>query len=208
MSTPTTPRPSPQRTTRVRPRAATSPDRQSPGRRPPSRKVRGLTLLGSLVATLGIAILAAFSILLWWVPVVGVAAVGASLLWLRSGVQAEIAARSVPRGRRPVQRRVARPSAAAARVDQAGVSAEDHEVSAAPAGASEPELIETTSVTAADEARPDRWQPVPVPPPTYTLKAKAERPAPPVPEVADVAPSTPAATDGEPDAGRAAAFGT
>ncbi len=217
MSTPTAPRPSPLSTTRGRPRAATPPDRRSPdqrspgrrrpGRRRPGRKVRGLTVLGSLVATLVIGILAALSILLWWVPLVGVAAVGTSFFWLRSGVQAEIAARGAPRGRRPVRRRVAHPSAAAARAKRAGVAAEDHEVPAAPPGAPEPELIETTSVTAADEARPDGWQPVPVPPPTYTLKAKAERPAAPA-EAAVEAPAPSADADGRPDAGRAAAYGT
>lgn len=206
MSTPTAPRPSP-RTRPARPPATKAPDRRSPSRRPLGRKTRGLTLLGSLVATLVIAILAAFSILLWWVPLVGVAAVGASFFWLRSGVQAEIAVRRAPRGRRPV-RRPGTPPSAAARAKRAGVVAEDHEVPAAPAGAPEPELIETTSVTAAHEARPDGWQPVPVPPPTYTLKAKAERPAAPAPEVAVEAPAPSAHSDGQPDAGRAAAYGT
>lgn len=206
MSTPTIDRPAPLRTRRPRPRAATT----SRGMRP-SRKVRGLALLGSLVGTLALGILAALSIVPWWVPVIGVTAVGASFLWLRAGVQAEIAARRASAGGRPARRRVTRPSTAPAsdRVEQDRVSAEAHEVSTAPTGATEPELMATTSVTAAaDDARPDGWQPVPVPPPTYTLKARAERPAPPVPEVADEVPATPAVTGGEPDAGRAAAYGT
>lgn len=183
----------------------------------PSRKVRGLALLGSLLATLVVGVLAAFSILLWWVPLVGVAAVGASYLWLRVGVQAEIAARRASRGRRaagrPARRRATRPSAPAG-VDRSRASAEEHGISAAKAGEAEPELIETASVTAQDEALPDGWQPVPVPPPTYTLKAKAERPTAPAP-VAEAAPdappapvAAPAATDGGPDAGRTAAYGT
>src|SRR5690606_23000752 len=67
--------------------------RMQSGGMSPSRKVRGLTLLASMAATLVTAGLTAFTTLLWWVPLIAVTAVAASFLWLRSGVQAEIAAR-------------------------------------------------------------------------------------------------------------------
>lgn len=60
---------------------------------------------------------------------------------------------------------------------------DEHDVAGlGPAG----ELHSSTTVLAASDASPadeatagpDGWQPVPVPPPTYTLKAKAERPSP------------------------------
>jgi cytoskeletal protein RodZ len=219
MSTPTSPRPAPRRTRAPRPRSTSSPVTGSP-----SRKVRGLSLLGSLLGALVLAGLAAFSIVPWWAPLVGVTAVGASFLWLRSGVQAEIAARRSTRGRRPAARSArepAQPSSVSRGVDRARLGADEHEVPAAPSGAAEPELIETASVTATAEGRPDGWQPVPVPPPTYTLKAKAERPTAPAPSpeltpetspaaAESVAAPAPAAvaTAGEPGAERAAAYGT
>ena len=195
-------------------RAPSAPARRSHGRTPsprmsPSRAVRGLILLASLAATLVTGVLAAFAVLLWWVPLVGVAAVVASFLWLRSGVQAEIAAR---RASRPARGRVRPPAPAPAPMPRPSDQAEEHEVAGSPTAPTEAELIETTSVTAEAETRPDGWQPVPVPPPTYTLKAKAERPAA-APEGTQVAPEAPAAappTDaqGEQEIGRAAAYGT
>ena len=158
---------------------------RGPVRMSPSRKVRGLTLLATLAATLVTAVLAAFSVLLWWVPLIAVAAAGAAFLWLRAGVQSEIAARKAMR-RRVVRTRTPRASTAAAPADRSAAAQQGSEWTAPE------ELLETTSVDAAASAggvdagtavdtpadRPDGWQPVPVPPPTYTLKAKAERPLP------------------------------
>ncbi|MFN2320935.1 MAG: hypothetical protein ABR500_14815 [Dermatophilaceae bacterium] len=231
MSTPAAPTPAPQDSTppqrltrnaraagprpkRSRPRPATSPVTSSP-----SRKVRGLALLGSFVVTLVIAALAAFSLLLWWVPLIGVAVVGASFLWLRSSVQAEIAARRGSRGRKPARRSVQRPArrsaqgpSAPAAAERTGAPAQEHAAISSSVDAAEPELIEAIiaaedSVSAADEQRTDAWKPVPVPPPTYTLKAKAERPAVPAPAVTGEDPSASVVTQAQ-DADRTAAYGT
>jgi len=157
----------------------------------PSRKVRGLTLLASMAATLVTAGLTAFTTLLWWVPLIAVTAVAASFLWLRSGVQAEIAARKARRRRvgRPAQRTAAAPSGRAGADADALAGGEIADWTA------EPGSVEPATASDVDEAEqgPDGWQPVPVPPPTYTPKAKAERPL-----AADAA--TPAAATPIPDA--------
>lgn len=159
MRLPTSLRPSPQS------RPAKRPGMPAPtqGIRP-SRKVRGLVLLGSLLGTLVVAGLAAFSVLLWWTPLIGVAAVVASFFWLRSGVQAEIRARRAARERARRRRPVPVMTAPGA------VAASDEEVADLPVGR-EFELIEEQTVVASSS---EGWSPVPVPPPTYTLKAKAE----------------------------------
>lgn len=181
--------------------------RSAPGRRPagsrpparsgapvPSRKVRGLTLLTALAATLVLGVLAAFSVVVWWVPLIAVVAVVGSFFWLRSAVQAEIRARRAARtrARRARSGRAVAPGARSAGARSAAPQApagEEHDV-ADPFG--DHELAEDSTVLAADavvvapsadtdaEAAggPGGWQPVPVPPPTYTLKAKAERPSP------------------------------
>ena len=160
----------------------------------PSRKVRGLVLLASLAATLVLGGLAAFSVVVWWAPLVALGVVVASFFWLRSAVQAEIRARRAARSRVRRTRAGARPAGTAATAVAGGAagSAEEHEVADLAVGR---ELIEDSMVVADAGAqatgfeRPDGWQPVPVPPPTYTLKAKAERPAPVVAE--DDVPESP-----------------
>lgn len=179
MRMPTSFRPSPQ--ARSGPTSAQRPvGRPGAARVRPSRKLRGLAFLFTLVATLVLLGLSAFSVLLWWAPLIGVAAVMASFFWLRSAVQAEIKARRARR--RPARRGhpgVRRAPAAAAApaasatvapapreevVDLAvGHEAERHEDEAGP-----------VADTSADAGSPDGWSPVPVPPPTYTLKAKAQ----------------------------------
>jgi len=211
---------SPLPTLPVRRTAANRPSSR-PVRMSPSRKVRGLTLLTTLAATIVTTVLAAVSVLLWWAPLIAVAAVGAAFVWLRAGVQSEIAARKAMR-RRIVRTRT--PRAAASSAPAADRSARDEQAT----GWTAPEeLLETTSVTAdaasgaavdgvATEAptmRPDGWQPVPVPPPTYTLKAKAERPIPSDDAAAGEAPTAsgtgePTPADGEMQDEQRAAYGT
>lgn len=135
-----------------------------------------MVLLGMLVATVVTAVLAPLTTLLWWVPVICAVGVVASFLWLRAAVQAEIRARRAARRPRP-RRRPAVPS----------VGAVEPRADAEPAVVGEAELLDARTVTAAAaalddpavvEEDTDGWRPVPVPPPTYTLKAKAEyRPA-------------------------------
>ena len=151
----------------------------------PGRRVRGLVLLGSIVTTIVLVGLAAFSVLLPWVPLVGAATVVGSFLWLRAGVRAEQEARRARRARARQRQTVRRSPASNRAAHPVGVggsdgSAREGEATAASGqldDLADAELIERTEVTADTEARPDGWQPVPVPPPTYTLKAKAERPA-------------------------------
>lgn len=157
----------------------------------PSRQVRGLTFLALVAATLVTLALAAVGILLWIAPAVAAAATVGGFLWLRSGVQAEIRARRA--ARRPVRRTRpagARPREAAptprraGHAPGAGQSSDEHEVAdvghAGELHAATTFLAESedgsSSLLDASPGDPDGWQPVPVPPPTYTLKAKAERP--------------------------------
>lgn len=251
MSTPASPRPA---AAAVTTGSTSSSTRRSPVAMSPSRKVRGLTLLGSIAATVVLAVLAAFVVVHWWAVLIGVAAVGAGFFWLRSGVQGEIAARRAARGtgarsgKRPGSRVAPRASSRADRARKAAPAAQEHEVSTTIGRDAERELIDTGEVTVAADsdadghgdtpadsdtaAAPPGWQPVPVPPPTYTLKAKAERPAPAAPEAdapsdlhshpamtaaSTEAPAAPvavsaadslAASHGEPEAERSAAYGT
>lgn len=159
----------------------------------PSRKVRGLALLATLSATLVLAVLAAFSVVVRWIPLIALAATIASFFWLRSAVQAEIRVRRAARARvRRSRSAGARPASGAAPAPHR-VAAEEHEVATPFSGhelvedatviataqaADESEAVDTVPAEVTAEGRPDGWQPVPVPPPTYTLKAKAERPTP------------------------------
>ncbi|MDO5504449.1 MAG: hypothetical protein Q4G67_14880 [Actinomycetia bacterium] len=197
----------------------------------PSRKVRGLTLVASLLVTLVLAGLAAFSVVVWWVPLVGLAVTVGSFFWLRSAVQAEIKARRAARARiRRSRAAGARPSPGAVPAPRSAAD-DEHEVAApdtghelaedstviatAEAGVQSEATVSTTAEAAPAEAeagRPDGWQPVPVPPPTYTLKAKAERPTPVFAEDDDIpeAPQFDSAPTSDSDAGsdRRAAYGT
>ena len=217
MSTPAPTRPSARPTRPPRTRRSVDSVRMSP-----TRKVRGLALLGSLLATLVLVALAALSVLLWWAPLIGVGAVVASFLWLRSGVRSEAAARRDAARRRRSRRSVAPPrpegiggSTAGGPIAKGPVAGGTHGTAAPQTSApsesgevDESELVERTTVDADLEDRPDAWRPVPVPPPTYTLKAKAERPAPPAPEVQVPEEQGRPDSAGEADAGRTAAYGT
>ncbi|QKE82526.1 hypothetical protein [Arthrobacter sp. NEB 688] len=197
------------------------------------RRVRGLALLGALLAVVVTGPLAAFSSVSGWVPAVAGIALLAAFGWVRAGVRAEQAARSAQRRRSADEARrrataapataarrrpaAARPAAAsrpaAPSVDDAGTRRsraaadesrtehEDTEVAAtavaagstvtadaavetapvvqAPPAAPAPEpepVIEYVHLVDEDDI-PLTWEPVPVPRPTYTMKAKAERPA-------------------------------
>ena len=156
MSTPTVSRRAAQAPRPARGRAA-----NARGGMSPSRKIRGLALLGSLIATLVIVGLAAFSVLLWWVPIIGLVAVGASFLWLRSGVQAEISARRASARRRPGQpgraqrgparRAAARPSRPVAATERPTVAASSHESQPAEVHVAESTTSGSSPVSAAEQ---------------------------------------------------------
>lgn len=150
-----------------------------------ARRLRGLSLLASLSLALVVLPLSALSLLPWWSVLVVVATVVVDLAWLRRVALSERAAR-----RAPAQAH----GAAADPADQAASDvsyfedesqpqpqseyeqpqSESESESAAPVPAPMAEIAEPIESPA--QASLPGWAPVPVPPPTYTLKAKAADP--------------------------------
>lgn len=158
-----------------------------------SRRVRGLALLASLVLLLAAVVMAPIGMLPWWSPIVSLLLVGGVFTWLRKEAVAEQRARQEAReASRPVQRTGAPakeqvgthsgPQLGASRVPMPARDVVfDHAQPAVPSESAKP----------APQAAPVEggWSPVPVPRPTYTMKAKAE------PTVtAPVAPQAPQTT--------------
>ncbi len=205
---------------RPTPRPAPRPARR-PARRPapgpagsrrvrPSRRVRGLLLLGALLELLVIALLVALSLLPLWALAPAGLAVAWAFLFLRAGVRAErrVTVRARAGRQSDLRRRRAPASPQAASVTHpAGATASDGGVEpyvearevpqvasvAEPVVAADPEPTIGEPVVAEAVARaepaarvmvpivdeddiPLTWDPVPVPRPTYTMKAKAQRP--------------------------------
>ena len=178
-----------------------------PRRVRPSRRVRGLLLLGALAELLVIIPLVALTMLPAWALAPAVLAVVWAFLFVRSGVRAErrVAVRLQARrqsdlARRrasaPAQARPARPAASTAATEAAAAAAADESVEvptpAEPdvAAEAEPAVVDPVAaevaevVEVADDVMvpivdeddiPLTWDPVPVPRPTYTMKAKAQR---------------------------------
>ena len=96
---------SPVVTERVAPGAASRPVRSVRPQISPSRRVRGITLLAVAAALLISLPLALFSVLAAWAPLVPLAALGASVAWVRSGVRAQA---SLTRAHRRHQAELAR----------------------------------------------------------------------------------------------------
>ena len=96
---------SPVVTERVAPGAASRPVRSVRPQISPSRRVRGITLLAVAAALLISLPLALFSVLAAWAPLVPLAALGASVAWVRSGVRAQA---SLTRAHRRRQAELAR----------------------------------------------------------------------------------------------------
>jgi hypothetical protein len=153
-----------------------------------ARRVRGLSLLVSSSLVVVVSTLAAFYVLPRWSVVVVVAELVVDLVWLRHAAATARAVRS-PRSRMrpadtsvaPARRLAPRAKAWAPRyvatstrpASRPAVQVEP--MVAAPACAAE--IAEPAESAAESPAEVDLsgWAPVPVPPPTYTLKAKAER---------------------------------
>lgn len=166
----------------TRPTGAAHPARASDARRGLSaRRVRGLSLLASLSFAVVVPTLAAFSVLPWWSVLVVVGELAVDFVWLRHAAATERAARRermrpntsvrpdrrmAPRAKAPAPRNVATFPRPAAQVEP---------VVAAPS-ADAAEIAEPAESQATVDL--SGWAPVPVPPPTYTLKAIAERPQP------------------------------
>jgi hypothetical protein len=163
------------------------------------RRVRGLSLLVSLVVVVVAAPLSALSILPWWSFPLAVAVLAADFAMLRHAAVAERSARRVKasgnRARAAVRRTATPAPRAASPATQSG---------ARPSPQSEP-LIATLVAVGAGVVEPAKspveadlsgWAPVPVPPPTYTLKAKAERPEPAPAAAIEPAPALKSSFDG------------
>lgn len=200
----------------ARPTAAAGPRRTSDGRRGLSaRRVRGLSLLTSLLLVVVVSTLAVLSALPVWSVAVVVAQLGADLVWLRHAAATERSARRALSRMRPANPSVGPATLLAPR---AKASAPRH-VSTFPRPASRPTaqvepLVVAPSAGAAEIAGLDEspadsssevdlsgWAPVPVPPPTYTLKARAERPQPVPASVSEPGATPPSSFDGLVDEG-------
>lgn len=183
------------------------------------RRVRGMAALLTLLAVPVTVLLSTLHVLKWVSVAIAVAVLVAVVAWLRVSAIREQAARRARRAQAreleanggsavPVQvlARARRSTGASGGQDSTGIPA-------AKAGVSEPRLAPrhtgsstsavlgvtavangaraATSVPADGAAAQGEWQPVPVPPPTYSLKETAHRP-----EVAATPPGT------SPDPGR------
>jgi hypothetical protein len=141
-----------------------------------ARRLRGLSLLAALSLALVVFALSALSLLAWWSVLVVVATVVVDLAWLRRVALSERAGR-----RAPAQARgsAAHPAGQAASdvsyfEEESQPLVESESEPAAPVPAPVAEIAEPIESPA--QANLPGWAPVPVPPPTYTLKAKAADP--------------------------------
>lgn len=162
----------------MRPRAAVRPTRVFHVLAGVSARLgRGLSLLVSLLLTIVVSSLAGFRVLPWWSVPAAVAVLVADVAWLRHKAVSERAARQA--------RAVARESGATPA--KAGSGSFAMSLAAAGDGA------DSTGYSAdGDQAG---WAPVPVPPPTYNLKAKAARLDPEPAAVTETTPAQPSRLD-------------
>ncbi len=168
-------------------------DRRSPKRSPvsvrvtpmhPSRRLRGLTLLLGMVATVAVGAVALLALLPWWSAAAPAVLAVTAFLWLRSGVQAQTRARRSALARRahPSEGHVVeivQPPVAAETVETAESAPAVAEPAVEPAVEPEPAVVTPAALLVDEDDIPLTWDPVPVPRPTYAMKAKAEHPAPP-----------------------------
>ncbi len=180
------------RTERIRataqPAAVARPSRPAPRR---THRARALILLTLLVSTPAVWAAHVFGTLLLWPTLLVSAAFVLDLLMVRSAVRRSAAQRRL--AARRTAGAATRPAAARRRPAPAGAKtfpvAPSHLVAAAGGRVAAPSMA--TSAVAVEEVRPVHsqeaitevimldggWEPIAVPPPTYTMKAKAERPS-------------------------------
>lgn len=173
------------------------------------RRVRGLSLLVSLSGVLAVSALVAFSVLPWWSVVIAVAVLLADFLWLRRvAVSDRVAVR--PPAQPPLSAAgPARPEVGRSRDSRSDPrSAPEPVVESVYEPPKEPELRPLVEAAVTGQAalfdRIDApavadlpgWAPIPVPPPTYTLKAKATQPPKAPPTVHGPAVNGPWSLDG------------
>lgn len=126
------------------------------------RRVRGILALASLVAVPVTVLLSALHVLKWLSVWIALGALAAVVVWLRV---AAVRARAARRARRAQMRNLNRSGSASPRVGRSGATAAAHRGSGA-----------RHTEPPSDEDIPGSWKPVPVPPPTYTLKETVHRP--------------------------------
>lgn len=152
----------------------------------PTPATRGLTFLVGILGTVVYAVLSAFGVLVPAAPLVPLALAVGGFLWVRAGVRRRAVttrrAQRVPlaaSSRRPVPHRAtphraepARPAAAASVPRREEIYDVDRVAAtiapAAPAASVVPPVLD-------EDDLPLTWDPVPVPRPTYALKAPARR---------------------------------
>lgn len=143
-----------------------------------SRRMRGIAFLVSMALLLFALIAAPLGMLAWWSPIISLVLVGVVFAWLRSEAVAEQRNRQAERApssaARPAVRREptgpqlgATPAAAHERVPMP--PRETVFDNAAPV-----DSPQAKPAPAAEQVE-GGWSPVPVPPPTYTMKARAEQ---------------------------------
>jgi membrane protein implicated in regulation of membrane protease activity len=179
----------------VRPRRTQVPARPQPAVRPTrvfhvlagvsARRLRGLTLLVSLLLALAVPSLAVVSLVPWWSILVVAAVLVADVGWLRKVAVSERATGRAGGSGAGEARSADERFSYFEPESEYGSEPEprpEHQVGTQ-GGAAEA----TEPVASPVEADLSGWAPVPVPPPTYTLKAKAPDPVPvPEPEPAPV----------------------
>ena len=162
-----------------------------------ARRVRGLSLVASLALAVAVLPLAAFAVLPWWSVLVVVAILMADVASLR---HAAVSGRAASRAMAQDRRRATGPARFQARDADYFRSGSEPLFESAPGyeetdaddededevfGAVERAEV-TERVEPLVEVDPSAWAPVPVPPPTYTLKARAADPVPVVVETKDL----------------------
>ena len=142
-----------------------------------ARRVRGLSLLASLSLALVVSPLVAFSLLPRWSVLGGVVTLMVDVAWLR---RAALSERATRRAHAQARGSVAGSAGQAARDASYFEVESEHLVQSESEPAAPAKVVGKAEIAEPIElpAPPDLsgWAPVPVPPPTYTLKAKAADP--------------------------------
>lgn len=138
-------------------------------------KVRAWALVTAVVLFVLTVVLTPLGFTPWWSPLLALAALAGVVAWLRSRVVRSAHAASTARPQAPARRVERAPAAPAARTAAAAPEVPVYDVDASTTEATEADVEQETP---AESPAPGTWAPVAVPPPTYTLKARADRPEP------------------------------
>ncbi|HEY8305921.1 MAG TPA: hypothetical protein VIG79_04500 [Lapillicoccus sp.] len=138
------------------------------------RRARGILFLAALVAVPVTLVLSVAHVLKWVSVGIALLALVGSMVWLRVAAIQEQSARKARRLQKrrleEARHRVSATARPAHNVAARNVAARNVAAPTAPADAEDPHT------PSAPEETPGGWKPVPVPPPTYTLKEPAYRP--------------------------------